>query len=176
MTRGNVDDRGWNPYVAGFLTGLLLIASVWFTGKYIGASTTFVRTAGLIEQVFSAERVGKVEYFVKELPKIDWQWMFVVGIFFGSLAASTTSGTFQWQALPARWEERFGKGKLKRALTAFVGGAIAMFGARLADGCPSGHGLSGSLQLAVSGYISLVCFFVGGLVVANALYRRGGRS
>jgi uncharacterized protein len=135
MVKGNADEgRGWNPYLAGFLTGLLLIASVWFTGKYVGASTTFVRTAGLIEKVFSAERVGKVEYFVKEMPKIDWQWMFVAGIFFGSLIASTTSGSFRWQALPARWEERFGKGGAKRALTAFVGGALAMFGARLADG------------------------------------------
>ena len=34
MAKGDVDDRGWNPYLAGFLTGLLLIASVWFTGKY----------------------------------------------------------------------------------------------------------------------------------------------
>jgi uncharacterized protein len=177
MVKGNVDEgRGWNPYVAGFLTGLLLIASVWFTGKYIGASTTFVRTAGFIERIFSAERVARVEYFVKEMPKIDWQWMFVVGIFFGSLLASTTSGSFRLQALPTRWEKRFGKSRTKRAATAFAGGALAMFGARLADGCPSGHGLSGSLQLAVSGYVSLICFFVGGLIVANILYREGSRS
>ena len=133
--KGDTDnDRGWNPYVAGFLTGLLLIASVWFTGKYIGASTTFVRSAGFIERVFSAERVGRMEYFVKEAPKIDWQWMFVAGIFFGALIASTTSGSFRWQALPSRWEERFGKSTPKRAVTAFIGGALAMFGARLADG------------------------------------------
>ena len=135
MVKGNLDEpRGWNPYLAGFLTGLLLIASVWFTGKYIGASTTFVRTAGFIEKVFSPERVSRMEYFVKEMPKIDWQWMFVAGIFFGSLIASTTSGSFRWQALPDRWEERFGKGTATRAVTAFAGGAIAMFGARLADG------------------------------------------
>ena len=46
-------------------------------------------------------------------------------------------------------------------------------GARLADGCPSGHGLSGTLQLAASGYVALVCFFVGGLVVARLLYGQG---
>ena len=63
---------------------------------------------------------------------------------------------------------------------AFVGGVVAMFGARLADGCPSGHGLSGTLQLAASGYVALVCFFIGGMVVARLLYGRtpgkpGGR-
>jgi len=32
------------------------------------------------------------------------------------------------------WEKRFGPSILKRASAAFVGGAIAIFGARLADG------------------------------------------
>jgi len=128
------NDKGWNPYIAGFLTGLLLIASAWFTGKYVGASTTFVRSAGFIERVFDAERVGKMEYFKKEIPKIDWQFLFVIGIFAGSLIASTTSKTFRSQWVPDMWAERFGPGKARRAVVAFAGGAIAMFGARLADG------------------------------------------
>jgi len=126
--------KGWNPYLAGALTGLLLILSVWVAGKYFGASTTFVRGAGFVEQVFSQERVARMEYFIKELPTIDWQWMVVLGIFFGSLGASTTSRSFRWQGVPTMWEGRFGPGRAKRAVTAFLGGAIAMFGARLADG------------------------------------------
>jgi len=125
---------GWNPYIAGALTGLLLVFSVWFTGKYVGASTTFVRSVGFIEKVFDSEKVSKMEYFKKELPKIDWQFLFVIGIFFGSLLSSTTSGTFKLQAIPTMWEKRFGPSKFKRAIAAFSGGAIAMFGARLADG------------------------------------------
>lgn len=131
---GTPESKGWNPYIAGALTGLLLVFSVWFTGKYVGASTTFVRTAGFIEMVFDAERVAMMDYFIKEVPKIDWQWMFVVGIFFGSLIAAATSKTFRWQAVPTMWEGRFGSGKTRRAATAFIGGTIAMFGARLADG------------------------------------------
>jgi uncharacterized protein len=128
------DDKGWNPYVAGALTGLLLVFSVWFTGKYVGASTTFVRSAGYIERIFSADRVAQMEYFKKELPKIDWQFLFVIGIFFGALAAATTSRSFRWQAVPSLWESRFGPSVPKRAVIAFIGGAVAMFGARLADG------------------------------------------
>lgn len=131
---GTQESKGWNPYIAGALTGLLLVFSVWFTGKYVGASTTFVRTAGFIEMVFDAERVAMMDYFIKEVPKIDWQWMFVVGIFFGSLIAAATSKTFRWQAVPTMWEGRFGSDKTRRAATAFIGGTIAMFGARLADG------------------------------------------
>ncbi len=128
------EKKGWNPYLAGALTGLLIVFSVWFTGKYVGASTTFVRSAGFIEQVFDAERVAQMPYFMKQAPKIDWQFMFVIGIFFGALIASTTSGTFKLKAVPPMWERRFGPGKAKRALVAFTGGAIAMYGARLADG------------------------------------------
>jgi len=128
------EKKGWNPYIAGALTGLLLIFSVWFTGKYVGASTTFVRSVGYIEQIFDAERVAQLAYFKKEIPKIDWQFLFVVGIFFGALASSITSQSFRWQAVPTRWKIRFGPSVPKRAIAAFIGGAVAMFGARLADG------------------------------------------
>jgi hypothetical protein len=116
------------------LSGVVFILSVSFADKYVGASTTFVRSAGMLEKLFSAERVAKMDYFVKEVPKIDWQWMFVLGIFIGSLIASTTSGTFRWKALPDMWEKRFGPSRIRRGIVAFMGGIIAMFGARLADG------------------------------------------
>jgi uncharacterized protein len=127
-------EQSWSPYLAGALSGLVLVLSVWVAGKYFGASTTFVRSAGLIEKVFAAERVAKMEYFIKETPAIDWQWMFVVGIFIGSFIAAKSSKTFRWKAVPDMWESRFGSGTPLRAATAFAGGLIAMFGARLADG------------------------------------------
>ena len=129
-----IDDKGWSPYLAGALSGIVMILSVWIAGKYFGASTTFVRSAGLIEKIFSAERVEKMDYFIQKVPKIEWQWMFVFGIFMGALISSTTSRSFKWKAVPDMWEDRFGPGKMKRAIVAFIGGMIAMFGARLADG------------------------------------------
>jgi len=128
------ENKGWSPYLAGALSGILSILSVWIAGKYLGASTTFVRSAGMIEKIIGAERVAKMSYFIKEVPQIDWQWMFVVGIFWGSLIAAITSHTFQWKGVPDMWEKRFGPDKFKRGIIAFIGGVIAMFGARLADG------------------------------------------
>ena len=128
------EDRGWSPYLAGALAGVVSILSVLIAGKYFGASTTFVRSAGLIEELLGAERVAQMAYYIETVPKIDWQWMFVVGVFIGSLIASTTSRTFQWKPIPDMWEKRFGPSKVKRGIIAFVGGLIAMFGARLADG------------------------------------------
>ena len=124
----------WSPYLAGSLAGLVMVGSVWLTGKYAGASTSFVRSAGMIEQLFSAERVAQLEYFVKEKPIVEWQWMFVVGILIGSLIAALTSGSFKMQAVPDMWREKFGPSPVKRGIAAFAGGLIAMYGARLADG------------------------------------------
>jgi len=128
------EKKGWSPYWAGAFGGVLSILSVWVAGKYFGASTTFVRSAGMIENVIGPERVAKTSYFLKEIPGIDWQWMFVVGIFIGSLISSATSGTLSWKGVPDMWEKRFGPNKFKRGTVAFLGGVIAMFGARLADG------------------------------------------
>ena len=150
-----------------------MVASVWVSGKYFGASTTFVRASGMIESLAAPERVQAMPYFIKEAPTVDWQFMFLIGIFLGSLAASLASRTFRVTPVALTWAERFGPGLTARALAGFFGGVLAMYGARLADGCPSGHGLSGSLQLAVSGYVALICFFVGGLIMARIVF--GGK-
>lgn len=128
-------DGGWSPYLAGSLSGLVGVFSVWFAGQYLGASTSFVRTAGMIEQLFGSERVARMDYFISVVPRIDWQWMFLVGIFLGAMVAALTSGSFKLQAVPDMWAARFGAHSTpKRAVVAFAGGVVAMFGARLADG------------------------------------------
>lgn len=163
----------WNPYVAGALSGLLAVASVAVTGKYLGASTTFVRGAGMVERLFSPDVVASLSYYLKEKPIFDWQFLFVTGIFLGAFLAAKLSGDFKMQAVPDSWRKRFGPGLGLRAVAAFFGGAIAMFGARLADGCPSGHGLSGLSQLSVSGFLSAAGFFLGGILMARLVY--GGK-
>jgi len=125
--------REWSPYVAGGLVGLLS----WFailTVKPLGASTTFARTAAMIEKIFSPGHVAKLPYFVKYGPKIDWQWMLVLGILIGALVSSRLSGQFQMKFVPPMWIERFGTGKFKRWIVAFIGGILLMFGARMAGG------------------------------------------
>jgi uncharacterized membrane protein YedE/YeeE len=173
MDLQKMDDGAWSPYLAGGLSGLVIIVSVLWTGKFFGASTSFVRSAGMLGEIFGPERVKQLEYFIRYLPQFDWQLMFVIGIFVGSLIAAVWSGSFKWQGVPDMWAEHFGASPVKRGIVAFFGGIIAMFGARLAGGCPSGHGLSGIIQLAVSGLIAMVFFFVGGIIMTQVLYSGG---
>lgn len=165
-----------NPYTGGALAGALAIASVWITGKFFGASTTFVRAAGFIEKFFNPSMVASMDYYIKEEPKIEWQWMFVTGVLVGSFLISLATKSFSVISVPETWRQRFGSSALKRAIAAFCGGVIAMMGARLASGCPSGHGLSGMMQLSVSSIIATACFFAGGIVVARMLYAKRRRG
>ena len=171
------EDNGWSPYLAGALVGLLAIISVWATtvlmGKtnYLVASTTFVRAAGLLERAVAPERVAANEYFTTSKVKVDWQFMLVSGIFLGALISSVTDRSFKWESVPPVWAKRFGNSPIKRAVGAVLGGIVAMVGARMADGCPSGHGLSGMMQFSVSSLAALCLFFGVGIAVAAMVYR-----
>ncbi|MEJ2200767.1 MAG: YeeE/YedE thiosulfate transporter family protein [Desulfuromonadaceae bacterium] len=169
----------WNPYIAGALVGILAVLSVLVTTlvldkpKYLGASTSFVRAAGLLEQTVAPEHVSQNAYFQAKKVKVDWQMLFVVGIFAGALISARLGGSSKFETVPPIWEDRFGSSAVTRALGAFIGGFILIFGARMAGGCPSGHGLSGNMQLSVSSLLALVCFIVGGVVTARIIYRGG---
>jgi hypothetical protein len=171
-------DGGWNPYFAGALVGILAIISVYATAQilgkanYIGASTTFVRAAAYLERVVAVDHVSANAYFTKTKIRIDWQFMLMIGIFLGALISSFADRSFKVEKVPPMWETRFGSSVGKRAAGAFLGGIVAMIGARMADGCPSGHGLSGTMQLSVSSFIALFFMFVVGAVVARLVYGR----
>jgi len=172
--------KSWRPYVAGALVGVLAVASVLASTalldkpKYLGASTSFVRSAGLLENSVAPDHVAANEYYRAKKVKVDWQLMLVVGIFAGALLASRLDGSFRAESVPPIWRERFGPRVGVRAAGAILGGIVAMIGARMAGGCPSGHGLSGLMQLSVSGFLAMAGFFGGGVLVARLVYGRGG--
>ena len=122
------EDGGWSPYLAGALLGLLAIASVCVTTqltgstKYLGASTTFVRGAGFLEQTVAGEHVAANEYFTKSRILVDWQFMLVLGVFLGALISSVTDKSFRLESVPPTWKARFGPSIGKRAAGAFMEG------------------------------------------------------
>lgn len=168
-------DNAWNPYIAGALSGIVLILSVLLTGNYFGTSTSFVMVLGMLEKILTPERFPQLEYFKTIPTTIHWQILFVLGIFIGGFAAAKLYGDFSIQSIPDRWKARFGTSKLKRYAVAFIGGVISMLGARLAGGCPSGQ-LSASALLSVSGFFAMILFFIFGIATALLIYRGGDRS
>jgi hypothetical protein len=161
----------WSPYIVGAGIGVLS----WFTwlisNEPIGCSTSFSRMAGMIEKLFRGKKVEKKLYYQEVKPVIDWQLMLVIGIVLGALLSSLLSGDFTLQWVPAVWSLNFGDNIILRLVVALAGGILLGFGARWGDGCTSGHGISGTMQLAVSSWISAICFFVGGIIMAQLLFK-----
>ncbi len=92
----------------------------------------------------------------------------------GAYAAKRFSNTRFHETVPELWKWRFGPSQPLRYGMAFLGGAVTLFGARLAGGCTSGHGISGGLQLALSSWIFFLALFAGGVVTAYSLYGKDG--
>ena len=126
--------KTWSPYLAGALAGVVLCLSVLIAGKYFGASTTYVRSAGYLEKAIASEHVAKSSYFIHTKLKVDWQMLFVVGVVIGAFVSSRMSRDFTAVAVPPMWKRRFGANRTSRFVVAFLGGIIALFGARMAGG------------------------------------------
>jgi len=160
----------WSPYLVGALIGVLSWVSFVISNKPLGCSTAFARTGGMLERIFRGKKVEERPYYKKFAPAVDWEWMLVLGVIIGSFLSSNLSGRFVWQWVPGFWSETIGAGQFARWLPALVGGIIMGFGARWAGGCTSGHGISGTLQLAVSSWLAALCFFAGGIVSAMLIF------
>lgn len=161
---------GWSPYVVGFGIGILVWLSFLLSNKAIGCSTAYARSTGMIEKIFHGKKVYNKEYYQKFEPRIDWEWMLVIGIIFGAFISSLFSGSFDLEFVPMLWESFFGSNVFLRLVVAVFGGFLVGFGARMAGGCTSGHGISGTLQLSLSSWIAIICFFAGGILTAFFIY------
>lgn len=124
----------------------------------------------MIEHLFRGSAASERPYYRIISPGGDWQVMLVIGLFFGAMASAFLSGSFRLSVEPALWTAHFGHTPMIRVCIAFLGGTIMGFGARWAGGCTSGHGISGTMQWAVSSWVATICFFIGGISAAWFLF------
>lgn len=170
--RGQFRGR-WNPYLVGALIGVLSWAVFYVVDKPLGMSSSIAAASGAAMEPFvGREAVLNNPYWAKVTPKWDYGMILLVGTFVGALVSSLISRSFHAEVVPAVWEERFGPSKAKRLVWAFVGGILTLYGARMADGCTSGHGISGSLQLALSSWTFFLTMFIAGVITAMVMFRR----
>jgi len=162
----------WSPYLVGALIGVLSMLTFYFSNKPLGASTAYARLAGMLGSAVAPKHTQSLKYYQDNKPAVDWEVMLVVGAILGAFLAAWQGGEFLNEGLPPMWAARFGEDTLvSRLAVALLGGILVAFGARLAGGCTSGHGISGALQLSVGSWIALICFFLGGIAAAMLMYR-----
>ncbi|MBN1763596.1 MAG: YeeE/YedE family protein [Methanomicrobia archaeon] len=160
----------WSPYIVGIGIGILSWFAFLLSDKAIGCSTAYARTSGMIERLVRGNKVLEKQYYKKFAPVVDWEWMLVLGVVIGAFISANLGGTFHVLWVPSLWAASFGTNPVLRWLVALIGGILMGLGARWAGGCTSGHGISGTLQLAVSSWLAAICFFIGGIATAMLIF------
>jgi len=165
--------RSASPYLIGAAIGLLNIGAFAAFRKGIGVSGAYESGAALAARRLAPDALRVNDYVKarKTAPKFDWESWLMVGTMLGGLLA-------------ARAERGGGAGAsegpsdppLRSPLASVAGGALLMYGARMADGCTSGHALSGTAQGAASSWVfTPLMFLVGSLVARGRRSLGGGR-
>lgn len=176
----------------GLLLGAVFVAAVWMI-KPVGVSTEFVVLDGVLWNILSPELItqnpgaepefsssnaylsqggGKLAESVYN--PLNYGVVFVLSMLLGGFL----SGFFSKRKIPgndnlspAVWRDRFGENPKKRFLFVFLAGFLVLFGARLADGCTSGHMMSGMMQTSLSGYLFAAGAFATAIPVAILLFK-----
>jgi hypothetical protein len=163
----------WNPYLVGAGIGVLSWVAFAVVNQPLGISTALSSASSVCAlPVMGSEAVSKNAYWAKNPLKLDGGMLFLIGTFLGSLLSVLASRAFRWETVPSVWRQRFGGSSAKRLLAAFLGGLVIMYGARMAGGCTSGHGISGSLQLALSSWVFFLTMFAFGVLTALVIFRQ----
>ncbi len=163
----------WNPYVAGFALGLVLLASFLVLGFGLGASGAANRTGAYLAHKVAPETMEKSAYFSKYVGSSnkhvldDWLIFSVFGVFLGGAVGAFSSG---------RMRKRILRGPnisvRNRILLAVAGGVLLGVGARIARGCASGQGLTGGALLSAGSWAFMMLFFMGAYLAAPLLRRQ----
>jgi len=160
----------WSPYAVGVGMGILSWFTFLLSDKYLSCSTALSRLSGMLEKSIRGKDVEKKEYYQKTALVIDWQVMLVFGIAIGAFLSSIFSGSFQFEMMPSGWAAHFGNTPFLRFIVSLIGGILMGIGSRWANGCTSGHGISGTLQMAISSWIAVICLFIAGIVMSMIIY------
>ncbi len=169
----------WPWYITGPMISLILFL-MYYLGKSFGVSSN-------LETLCAIGGAGKfLEYFKFDWRKNSWNLVFILGAVIGGFISS------QWltsnevialnpqtiQDLSVIGFENAGANylpseifsldsifSLKGFLILLGGGLLVGFGARYAGGCTSGHAIVGLSNLELPSLISVIGFFIGGLIM-----------
>jgi len=160
-------EGGTSPYLIGAAIGLLNIFAFKAFRKGIGVSGAYESSAALVARHVAPDAAHVNDYVKarKEPPKFNWESWLVLGTILGGMAAARTFGGSAASGI----DDRAGAEPKRSSLASAAGGAMLMFGARMADGCTSGHALSGTAQGAGSSWLfTPLMFGVGSFLARRA--------
>jgi uncharacterized membrane protein YedE/YeeE len=146
-----------NPYAAGIMLGLVLLASFYLTGRGLGASgATRSMVIGTVSAI-APEHAGHSSYFSKYLGNNQmksWLVLEIAGVIIGGFLSGAWAGR-----LKLRVEHSPKITPKRRIVFATLGGLLFGFGSQLGRGCTSGAALTGMSVLSVAGFVTMMSIF-----------------
>lgn len=178
----NIFQSFWPWYVAGPLIGLLVPVLLIFFNKHFGVSSTF-------RDFCSAALPGKIDYFNYDVREHLWRNILVLGALFGgTIAVLITGNPVQVHVSTETLADLNKLGisdfsglipndifsinslfTMKGMVFIVLGGFLVGFGTRWADGCTSGHAITGLSLMAPSSMLAVLGFLAGGLVSTHII-------
>jgi len=155
-----------NPYLAGFLLGVTLLAAFFFTGRGLGASGAVKSVIVTAVDVVAPEHTSDSEFYQKyvskkESPLRAWLVFEVLGVLIGGLLSGSLSGRLKFKI-----EHSPKISSRTRLIAAVIGGVLFGLGSQLGRGCTSGAALSGMAVLSSAGFVSMLAIFGTGYAFA----------
>jgi uncharacterized protein len=155
-----------NPYLAGTLLGLVLLAAMYFSGRGLGASGGLKYCVVSVVGSISNDHVQQSSYYEKYFedgnnPIKNWLTFEILGLLIGGFISGALSGR-----LGIKTERSPAISKKRRWVFAFFGGLLFVYGAQLARGCTSGAALSGMAVLSTAGFVTMIAIFGSGYLFA----------
>ncbi len=148
-----------NPYLAGFLLGLVLLTTIFVTGRGLGASGVFKNVVVATVDNVAPEHTREHPFYSASIkpahsPLKSWLVFEAIGLILGAFLSGVISHrlTFKTEHPP--------KVKVStRWIAAFAGGILFGVGAMFGRGCTSGAALSGLAVLSAGGLLTMAAIF-----------------
>lgn len=148
-----------NSYMAGTLLGIVLLASMFISGRGLGASGGIkycvVSIVGAVDRPHAENSIYYSKYFEEgKKPLTNWLSLEIFGVVAGGFISGAVSGR-----LKLKVEKSPKISVARRLIFAFLGGVFFVYGAQLARGCTSGAALSGMAVLSLAGFVTMIAIF-----------------
>jgi uncharacterized membrane protein YedE/YeeE len=167
----------WPWYVAGPIIGLTVPLVFLYGGRRWGVSSTFRDICA------AALPVRRLDYFDYSWRRMGaWRLTMAAGLVLGGFLAALTGSsdvaisaathrdlaelgiTDQSGLVPAQIFSWSSLTTMPGFVILVIGGFLVGFGTRYANGCTSGHAISGLSALRLTSLVAVIGFFIGGLI------------
>lgn len=156
-----------NPYLAGVLLGVVVIAANFISGRSVGASGA-IKSAIVAGVETVAPSHAENSLFYKEYssghegnPLNNWLVYQMLGVLVGGFLSGVISRRLTWKV-----EHNPRITSRTRLIFALAGGVLFGLGSQFGRGCTSGSALSGMAVLSLGGFISMMAIFGTAFILA----------